>query len=294
MTAKIVYEIGDMSIPYEEYVKMDEYKTEDSEYNICKYCGENDPLKFSSKAHLIPEFTGNKEWFCNNECDKCNNGFSAYEYNLKNFGAFKNSYLPISGKKKFPKYTDGNEDFILQFQADKSLKMDAKNIDSFKTQNERIYFKSLTMPFVPLNVYKCLFKIALGMMKKDDFEKFSSSIAWLKDKKMKVEPKIPLLLLYNPNSKPVIKPIALLLKRKESYNCPEYSFIFIWGFSLFQIFLPFNPNDENLNYEELKLPILPMFTIQKQDGKIGLSHFDMNSLKKIQSHAEISFGAKMK
>lgn len=289
-----MYEVGDMSIPYEEYVKMNEYKTHESEYYICKYCGENDRSKFKSKAHLIPEFTGNKEWFCYNECDKCNNSFSAYEYNLKNFGAFKNSYLPISGKKRFPKYVDGQEEFVLQYQEDGILKMDTKNPDVFKYENGKISIKSTTLPFVPLNVYKCLFKIALSMMEKKDFQKFSSSIPWLMDKIMKVEPKIPLVLLYNPNSKPAIKPIGLILKRKGNYNCPEFSFIFIWGFSLFQIFLPFNPDDESLNYEELSLPILPFFTIQKSEDKFDLSHFNMNSLNKIQSHAKISFGAKLK
>lgn len=41
-----------------------------------------DAKKFKSRAHLIPEFTGNKEVFYYNECDDCNNKFGLYETHL--------------------------------------------------------------------------------------------------------------------------------------------------------------------------------------------------------------------
>lgn len=295
MDVIINYEVENISDVYEEYVTMEEYKTHKSEYYICKYCGETDIEKFKSKAHLIPEFTGNKDWFCFNECDSCNNKFSVYEYNLKNFGAFKNAHLPIYGKKKYPKYVDGYHNFTIQFQQNGTLLMSAaENTDFFKIENNRIQIKSVTMPFVPLNVYKCLFKIAISMMEINDFKKFESGIPWLTDKKLKIEPKIPHTMLYNPNGKPVSKPIAVLLKRKAEYNCPEFSLIFIWGFLIFQIFLPFNSSDEDLDYSNLKLPILGDFVTKSKVGKYGLSHYNMNSFDKIQTLEKINFGLKQK
>jgi len=139
---------------------------------------------------------------------------------------------------------------------------------------------------------KMIFKIAVSMMASKDFIKFESALPWLADKKMSIEPKIPHTMLYNPNGKPVIKPIAVLLRRKEKYNCPEFSLIFIWGFIIFQIFLPFNKDDDALDYSDLKLPILEDFITKDKNGKLGLSHFNMNNLKRIQTLEEINLGLK--
>lgn len=295
MNIAIHYEVDNISDVYEEYVTMAEYKTSNSEYKICKYCGETDIRKFKSDAHLIPEFTGNKNWFCENECDECNNYFSVYEYSLKSFGAFKNAHLPIDGKKKFPRYTDDYHDFVIQFQENGALLMQVKEKkDFFKLEKNTLEITSFTMPFVPLNVYKCLVKIGFSLMEQKDFKKFKSGISWLKDKKMNIEPKIPHTMLYNPNGKPVIKPIAILLKRKGDYNCPEFSLLFIWGFYSFQIFLPFNENDEKLDYSELKLPILSNFITINPKGEKGLAHFNMNELKMIRRMEKVNFNLKQK
>jgi hypothetical protein len=295
MEKSISYVADNIGEVYEEYVVMAEYKTAESEYQICKYCGEKEPNKFKSKAHLLPEFTGNKEWFCYNECDNCNNKFGVYEYNLKNFGAFKNSHLPISGKKKFPKYVDGNNNFVAQFKNENTLIMNTKgNNDFFKIVDDKIKIESITMPFVPLYVYKSFVKFAFSLMEKKDYEQFCSGISWLNNPKSIVEPIIPNMMLYYPNGKPVIKPIAILLKRKKDYNCPEFSFVFIWGFLTFQIFLPFNSKDETLDYSNIQLPILSEFITKTSDGKFGVSHFDMNSLTRIQSLEKISFGFRQK
>lgn len=293
MDKNIIYEVDNIQNAYDVYVTMAEYKTLDSDYYTCKYCGEQDITKFKSKAHLIPEFTGNKDWFCYDECDACNNKFSTYEYSLKSFGAFKNAHLPIQGKKKFPKYVDGYHDFSIQFDKDGKLIINSKGkADFFKIDNDRIKIKSVTMPFVPLNVYKCLFKIAVSMLSSKDFSRFETSLSWLTDKKMLIEPKTPHTMLYNPNGKPVKKPIAVLFKRKENYNCPEFSLIFIWGFIIFQIFLPFNKDDEELDYCNLKLPILGNFVTKNESGEFGLSHFNMNNLNRIQTLENISFRLK--
>lgn len=295
MTSDITYEVDNIQDIYEISTSMEMYKTEKSENGICKYCGTTDQSKFKSRAHLIPEFTGNKDWFCENECDDCNNLFSAYEYSLKNFGAFKNSHLPIKGKKKYPKYVDGYHDFTLQFKEENKLVLKSnKERDFVKIENDRIKIKSMTMPFVPLNVYKCLVKIGYSLMNKEEFEKFDDGLKWLMDKKSKIAPKTPHIILLNPNSKPVIKPIAILLKKKMEYNSPEFALIFSWGFYLFQLYLPFNKVDNKLNYANLKLPIMREFITKKKDSKFGVSHYDMNSLERIQSLERISFGFKEK
>ncbi|WP_055447065.1 hypothetical protein [Lacinutrix mariniflava] len=293
MEINIHYEIDTISDIYEDYVYMSKYETKSEEKGTCKYCGTTDLNKFKSKAHLAPEFTGNKDSFCYNECDDCNNTFSAYEYSLKSFGAFKNSHLPIKGKKKFPKYVDGYHGYSLQFKDDNSLMISTKKEGDFlKVSDDKVKIKSLTMPFVPLNVYKCLVKIAFSLMEDKDFNKFKSGISWLMGKKEKTTPLIPHIMLYNPNQKPISKPIALLLKRKIDYNAPEFSFVFIWGFYIFQVFPPFNVLDKNLDFANLKLPIMNEFITKNEEGKFGVSHYDMNHLERIQSLEKITFGLK--
>lgn len=295
MSNDIIYDVGNIQDIYEISTSMEIYETEKKENGICKYCGTADQNKFKSRAHLIPEFTGNKDWFCYNECDDCNNLFSAYEYSLKNFGAFKNSHLPIKGKKKYPKYVDGYHDFTLQFREENKLVLKVnKEKDFVQIENDRIKIKSMTMPFVPLNVYKCLVKIGYSLMEKGDFEKFADGLKWLMDKKSKITPITPHIILLNPNSKPLIKPIAILLKKKVEYNSPEFALIFGWGFYLFQLYLPFNKSDEKLNYTELKLPIMNEFITKTKDNKFGVSHYDMNSLERVQSLEKVSFGFKEK
>ncbi len=290
MTNNIHYQIDKISDVYEDYIYMSNYETLKTEYGICKYCGTTEKDKFKSRAHIIPEFTGNKNWFCFDECDDCNNIFSAYEYSLKNFGAFKNSHLPIKGKKRYPKYVDGHHGFTNQFRDNNLLVMNAKKMDDFlKIEENKVKITSLTMPFVPLNVYKCLVKIAFSLMEKKDFKKFDSGISWLMDKKMKIEPVIPHIMLFNPNLKPVREPIGVLLKKKNENNSPEFSFIFIWGFYLFQIFPPFNISDKNLDFSNLKLPIMSEFVTKTKEGKFNLAHFNMNLLERIQTLESISF-----
>lgn len=292
---KIIYDVQNITDVYEDYVYMSKYKTLKSEYKKCKYCGTTNENKFKSRAHLVPEFTGNKECFCFNECDDCNNVFSAYEYSLKNFGAFKNSHLPIKGKKKFPKYVDGFHGYTIQFRDSNSVFIDLdKEGDFLKIENDHIKIKSLTMPFVPLNVYKCLVKIAFSLMENKDFKKFKTGISWLMDKKCIMEPTIPHTMLFNPNMKPVKEPIALLLKKKIDYNSPEFSLVFFWGFYVFQIFPPFNSSDKDLDYSNLKLPIMSEFITKTKEGKFGVAHFDMNSLKRIQTLEKLNFKFKPK
>src|SRR5690606_10988223 len=114
------------------------------------------------------------------------------------------------------------------------------------------------------------------------------------DKKSKITPITPHIIFLNPNSKPLIKPIAILLKKKVEYNSPEFALIFGWGFYLFQLYLPFNKSDEKLNYTDLKLPIMNEFITKTKDNKFGVSHYDMNSLERIQSLEKVSFGFKEK
>jgi hypothetical protein len=274
-----IYEICSSSI---------DYKTPDDEYRKCRYCNTVDSKKFKSKAHLIPEFTGNKEVFCYNECDDCNNKFGLYETHLSAFSGIKNSFLPIKGKKQYPKFKDTKNGFTNQFLGDNQVSLKVEGSSEFiKHENGFINIESVTQSFIPLYVFKSLVKFAISIVKKEDLSKLTKTIEWINNPKSQSENFITLLLIHNESRPPLIKPLAILMKRKDEYlnnDVPEFSFIFSFGFHRLQIFLPYNVSDEELNKENIILPLNFDFVLQKERGKgyWSFGHMDMNWLKKVK------------
>lgn len=261
------------------------YISPKDEFRICRYCKSPNPT-FRSKAHLLPEFIGNKTAFCFNECDKCNTKFGLYETNLSAYRGVKNSFVPIKGKKKYPKFKSNDGKFSNQFQDNNKVVSQVKgDTDFMKLENGVLNIKAETQTFTPLYVYKALVKFALSMLKKEDTIKFQKAFEWIKEPNKKNDDNpIPLLLIHNESRPPIVKPIAILSKRKNNeVDSPEFTFILAYGFHRLQIFLPFNYNDEQyLDKEKIILPLNFHFVTQKQKdtGKWGFGHFDMNSLNK--------------
>ncbi|TPD69911.1 HNH endonuclease [Flavobacterium microcysteis] len=287
METKIVYVIDPEEF-YETYEisnSMLDYVSPKDEFHICRYCSSPN-AKFKSKAHLLPEFTGNKTLFCYNECDDCNKKFGLYETNLSAFSGIKNTFLPIKGKNKYPKFKSKSGDFSVQFQNDNKViaKVDG-NLECMKLENGILNIKATTQTFIPLYVYKALTKFALSMVEKSELHKFRKTVEWINEPEKKFDDNfIPLLLIHNESRPPIIKPIAFLAKRKIPCDSPQYTFIFGFGFHRLQIFLPFNSSDEQLKSEKIILPLNFHFVTQKvkNKGEWGFGHMDMNSLNRSQ------------
>ncbi|MCO6175482.1 HNH endonuclease [Flavobacterium sp. NRK F10] len=272
---------------YKTVNSMIDYVSPKEEFHICRYCNSQNAT-FKSKAHLLPEFTGNKTIFTHNECDDCNHKFGLYETNLSAFSGIKNSFLPIKGKKKYPKFKSNDSKFSIQFQDNNKViaKIEETN-DSLKIKNGSIEINTETQTFIPLYVFKSLVKFAISFMPKEDLKKFKTTLEWLSNPNKKVDTnQFPLLLIHNESRPPITKPIAILSKRKsKTYNSPEFVFIFGFGFHRLQIFLPFNTSDNDIiKNGKIILPLNYHFVTQKEKNKKEWSfgHFDMNSLNKVR------------
>ncbi|MFV8335762.1 hypothetical protein ACNQF7_06695 [Flavobacterium sp. RSP29] len=268
-----VYEIKNSNI---------DYTTPSDEHKICRYC--NSPnATFKSKAHLLPEFMGNKDVFCSNECDSCNNKFGVYETHLNAFSGIKNTLIPIKGKKKYPKFKDKN--LTTQFIGDNTVNARVeKDSDCMELNNGFLNIKATTQTFIPLYVHKALVKFGLSMIDTIDLPKFKKAFDWIDNPQKKIDDNnIPLLLIHNEARPPIVKPIAFIAKRKTVTNSPEFTFVLAYGFHRLQIFLPFNSCDQSLG-EEVFLPLNFDFVTQKikNQGKWSFGNFDMNSLKRVQ------------
>jgi hypothetical protein len=289
-TKKIHYDIGNINEVYDVYHTNIRYEHPENEKYICRYCGNSGKNKFKSKAHLIPEFTGSKDLFAYNECKECNHKFGVnYENSLRNFGV-KNIYIPIKGKGGFKKHKDFSKDTVTQFKDEKTL---VTKVNSGEYNDEIVDGKmkliAMSYPFIPLYVYKSLVKIALSLLKIEDLENFKDTFDWISDINKQEAHLIPLTLVMNDEAKPpLLRPIAILLKKKINYNCPEFSFLFSWGFYNFQIFLPLNRNDNTLDYSNFHLPIRPDFVRKTKDGRIKFNHLEMNSLNTFKVENKIS------
>lgn len=269
---------------YSMYSSGRDYVSPQSEFHICRYCNSTNST-FKNKAHFLPEFTGNKTIFSFNECDECNTKFSLYETNLNAFGGFKNSFVPIKGKKKYPKFKSNDGRFTNQFDGNGIVSKIIGKTDILKLENNVLKIKTETQTFTPLYVYKAIVKFALSMLKAEDIYKFTKTFEWIRlPEKMYDDNLTPLILIYNESRPPLLKPLAILCKRKNiEINAPEFSFIFGFGFHRLQIFLPFNSADEEqLSKEKIIFPLNFHSVTRKEinSGKWSFAHFDMNFLNK--------------
>ena len=286
---KIKYDVGQLDFIYEIYNSSVEYLQPEIEKYICRYCGVSGKNKFKDRAHLIPEFTGAKELFSFNECKDCNNKFCLYENSLRNFGV-KNIYAPIKGKGGFKKHKDFEDNTVTQYQDEKTLVTNIDGNENFRNEveNGRLKFKTLSYTYVPLYVYKSLLKLALSFLKTEDLKQFSKALTFINEKENQTEFKIPHTLIYSvKESKPQLKPIAVLMRKKVEYNSPEFTFLLVWGYYSFQIFLPFNDNDCSLNHNNFLLPI-PSSFLQIKDGKVRFNHLNMNCVNNCKTELKFS------
>ena len=278
--SKFLSEEGTFENVYEKVLSSDEYETPKEEFQICRYCGESSPLKFKTKAHFIPEFTGNKNLFNFNECDDCNNKFSTYENSLKNFGVL-NVFLPIKGKKKFPVHRDNKNKTSTKFTDSKTLITTINSDDAFDLDGDKIKLKVSSTSFIPIYVQKALTKLAISMMPKEDLIYFKTLISWLLDKNAFTDNKIEMIALYTTDTKTKnLKPKAYLFKRLKNYSCPQYSLIFLWGYYKIQIFIPCNPFDLYLErLQKIKLPVSKLIKDVGIDSP-KLQNINLNITKK--------------
>ncbi len=276
------YEIDQFPEFYEMTTNSENYKCNKKEYHICRFCGETDESLFSSVAHVIPEFTGNKQLKYFSECDNCNNKFSRYEQALSLFGGMKNTISGVKGKK-YPKHIDKKNSLKLtRTKNELKLYLD-KQTDAFKIENNRISIDSSTQKFKPRFVLKALVKIALSLMDYDELYKFKKTIEWLlKPNDNFTIQNHPMFILYEKEQAvPLPRPAAMLMKKKKEHNSPEYALLFFYSFWAYQIFIPFNIADDNLDYEDIRLPLSQLVITDRVYPEIKFNHYFMTKLDNV-------------
>ena len=212
----------------------------------CKYCGKEN---FKSYSHIIPENLGGY-LIDAEECDDCNKLFNeTREQEFSQYIELFRTIFGISGKKHVPT-TKGNNSVTVKFKRAKN-NTELNKIITFIQSDDDI---NSTLKNIPIEkninfhkLYKCLSKIALGLIPYRDIDKFSETIKWIKDETMFKE--VPKLIEIDCLEKINIfkKPSITILLRK---NIDDYSIPYMFAnlncrFKSFFYIVPFTEYDKN-------------------------------------------------
>lgn len=280
-----------------------------SKEKVCRFCGKNSKMtSFKKKAHIIPEFMGNKYAFSNYECDICNEYFGRLEDSLSNFAGIINSLSTIKGKKGYPKFKGNKEDLEVFAKNDKSVIVRSTNVNQsesfiYDKKKQRIFIDVNQPGYIPLDVYKSLVKIGLCLLDEKKILNYTKTISWLKETN-KLNPEFDFFFTVFRKiggEKRFLEPLAFLYEKRNSNqlkNFPHHILIIVYGIIQYQIFLPFNENDNHLSKEkEIFFPIEEHLIIDEFENgihsRIVIDQVILKGIEKIVGERNrFSFGFK--
>lgn len=257
----------------------------DKNNQVCRFCGrKKGEVTFKKKAHALSNLIGNNRLFSYYECDECNgNRFSKYESDFSNYMKLLHCLLQIKGKRGIPSYKSRKDDFTrvdIKDCISVLQKEDETAIANLDKKNKIIHFKG-KRTYTPVNVYKCLLKMALTVMPDSELPEITNAMDFLMDRK---NIKGRLLVWYRQYGgiSPFPTPVTMLFKRKDERvdeTVHLYMFLLAYGNFAFQFHIPFCPADKFLFGKEISMPYIPTMadTINPQ----LLTALDFSSSEKI-------------
>lgn len=238
-----------------------------SQKKVCRFCGKDDTkTKFKKKAHIIPEFMGNKLHFSNYECDECNEYFGNLEDSLSNFAGILNSLSTIKGKRGYSKFKDKKDGIEVFANSKDEIIARTDNADKEygikrNIENGTITIEANQPSYIPLDAYKALVKIGLCMLPDEEIKNYNKALEWIKSENTKENQYNPFFNIYRKvgGEKRFLEPWAVLYKKRNHElleNFPHHTFLLFYGLITYQVFLPFHKDDDHLeNEEEIFFPI---------------------------------------
>jgi hypothetical protein len=283
----------------------------------CKFCSKSTmETTFENVPHIIPELFGKNNFTSNEECDNCNELFGRFETDLANYVSPYQTLIGLKTKKKIPIFQGRNDEnqrsiLIKNINGNPHFYF-GKNISDFNYdyQNNHLNVTLQKKKFVPINVYKGLVKIGLSLCSDIELESYRKTIKWLSQKEDNIQSityDIPLLLLRTRfSNKYYSKPSAVLFKRKtsiiENTYRPNLCLIVYSGILVFQIFIPFCKETENINPQQYKFEydLFPAFVfnvdfskdqekIELELNNLSLVIYDMNFYGQVEENEFIGF-----
>lgn len=159
----------------------------DKNNQVCRFCGcKKGEVTFKKEAHALSNLIGNDRLFSYYECDDCNGKrFSKYESEFSNYMKLLHCLSQVKGKRGIPSYKSRKDDFTridIKDFISVLQKEDETAIVHLDKKNKVIHFKG-KRTYTPVNVYKCLLKMALTVMPDSELLEVTNAMDFLMDRK---------------------------------------------------------------------------------------------------------------
>ncbi|WP_339389246.1 HNH endonuclease [Planctobacterium marinum] len=239
----------------------------DRDNRSCRFCGKTTPeVTFKKVAHAIPELLGNKSIESAYECDTCNKGFGqGIENDLGNWSKAMRTLVRIRGKSGVPTLKKGGDKPGWRIEYDQSrLNITAYENDPIfevDEENKTVTFKLRRDSYTPVAVLKAFMKIGITLLPDSEIPNFSGLMRWVKepDHSKAYINKCPVIYAFQPGPMPNDLITALILRRKSTVTGYPYAFLVLgYGNEVFQVVLPSEKNDNQMNGKSVSIPPFPV------------------------------------
>lgn len=250
----------------------------------CRFCGRTEPeANFTKVAHAVPHFIGNRTLKSNYECNDCNEKvFAPMESHFCRFMGLFHVLSHVSRGGKVPSFKINSTD-------NGRIDVGAEWTDVHCVENENISFdidrekKQITIKatrsYVPIEVYKCVIKMAISIMPEEEMNHLKLTLLWLMSKGIAL-PHLYLSVRIYESLMP-FNGKCVIYKRKANHtnNVPCYLFGLSYYNLFIQTYLPLCDEDKSQN-GNVTMPFIPNEN-DKEGFRYNNYDYDLSSTKKV-------------
>ncbi len=269
----------------------EEFYLGDKNNKVCRFCNKDKTqTSFKKIAHVVPSFMGNINVKSDYECDKCNELFAKYETDLASFIGLRRFYEPIGthDKKKRRVFKLPNSEAEVYATERGTELYDPRNeIFEELDGGNTVKCKINKSPYVPLNVYKALIKIVISPLRKEVIKDYKKTLAFLQDESLDnydVINKFGKLSILSFGDFYMKYPIIYVYKKlpqlweyeeRQKIIFPDKTFIIYFMQFCYQIFLPYDINDNNIyKKRNIILSLFPPILTEPNDTTKKILYLD--------------------
>ena len=282
-----------------------EIKTMAKDPFSCRFCGKTHPdVTFKLIPHAVPELLGSNQIIVGDECDRCNQLFSASESHLARFLGPYLTMGGVKGKKRVPQFESRTEPgnpaskTVIKSADPGKREILLDSLEDYQVDQER---KIMSLNFRvasvrPSQVYRALVKIGLSLLPEYELPHYGNVFSWLQEPEKNVAC-FPVLFLTILTKKRFRAPYVELFQKKIIDPAGSYAHELTMtlgsGHTLLQIFLP-EASDYDLSAmsaQNLSIEIFPgiMFDDNDQRTKYQFRYYDLSSSDAITFDEKLNF-----
>lgn len=275
-------------------------RLKDRQDRLCRYCGKREPdTTFKNDAHVVSQLLGKNNLLCDEECDACNRIFSKYESSFVNWLGITRTLVGTKNRRnKVPEYFSGTGSVQAKtntiLEADGTLisrTPEADDAININMESGKTTIQYLKRPYIPMEVYKVLLKIAFSALPADGVAEYTPVLRMLT-----IDPHSDLCRFAHvmrfqlPLDQTALFPYGILFtKHDPAAKCPKHCFVFYYANQVYSFPLPFSIQDiRNGCYQNLNSFFPPPLFFEKPpaNSRISIDLLPMGSLEKVKDDRE--------